>query len=87
MNNVQVFDDFVDVKNNVVRLDLNVFILLQGIDYGHIYGKTLKRAYRTLYRTNLTADNDEFLIRKEGVELEYLNTDFGLLEVILIKLK
>ena len=82
-----IVDDIDEARNTVLRKKFNVFKILRADENNSYHFKKYLTAYLSLY--HVFRDSKEFdnVVRLEGIELEFIGTDFGLKEIILTKIK
>ena len=83
-----IVDNFGEVRDTAIRNDLKVFELIRAESYvGHGGRLVYLSAYKTIQHVHINSDDVENIIRSEGIELKIKGTDFGLKEMIMIKIK
>ena len=87
MNNDRVIvDDIDEIYDIVLKKNFNVFKILRADDPNYHFKKYLT-AYLSLYHVYRNSKEFDNVVRLEGIELEFIGTDFGLKEIILTKIK
>lgn len=90
MNNRYIFDNIEEAQVFVTGKDFRVFEVLRGEANTFLTHSIERLAFRTIYHNHPSIEDNEWGInslREEGIELYYDNTDFGLKEVIVTKIK
>ena len=90
MNNRYIFEDIDEAQHYIKGKNFRVFEVLRGEANTFLTHKIERKAYRSIYHNHPSVEDNEWGInslREEGIELYYDNTDFGLKEVIVTKIK
>lgn len=88
--NRYMYDDIDDARQDIVAKGFLIFEVLRGERNNFLTHKVIKEAYRTIYHKHQVSEDTEWGInslREEGIEVYYPNTDFGLEEVFVTRIK